>query len=154
MSLQNTLSLEWMISISKPNGLEYIIANKEKLGLICIILFPLKEDFSFDQTGKFSCPEIKFLTALNKTLNISCFPNEFFSVKWKKKFWLKYWSLSTDQALRLFVTVFLGTIRKSNYNGSVATSGLNITLAIYQINYGILILKTICKVWAYKFSLQ
>ena len=86
MSLQNTLSLEWTISISKPNGLEYIIANKEKLGLICIILFPLKEDFSFDQTGKFSCPEIKILTAFNKSLNISCFPNEFLYLKSKKKY--------------------------------------------------------------------
>ena len=86
MSLQNTLSLEWMISISKPNGLEYIIANKEKLGLICIILSPLKEDFSFDQTGKFSCPEIKLLTAFNKSLNISCFPNEFLYLKSTKRY--------------------------------------------------------------------
>ena len=92
MSLQNTLFLEWMILISKPNGLEYIIANKEKLGLICIILSPLKEDFSFDQTGKFSCPEIKVFTAFNKSLNISCFPNEFLYLKSTRKYWLEYWA--------------------------------------------------------------
>ena len=41
--------------------------------------------FSFDQTGKFSCLEIKVLTALNKSLNISCFLNEFLYLKSEKK---------------------------------------------------------------------